>query len=834
MTKNSIVLAMLGLLVAAAPASSVSPTVRTMQPVGGQRGTDVSVTLTGQRLADIQEILFYQPGITVSKIAGGNYAQAVVTFKIAESAVLGLHDFRVRTATGISALKTFSVGSLRDVAEVEPNNDFARPQSIGMNVTVNGVAGNEDIDYFTVRAKKGERITVEVEGIRLGLTLFDPYVAILNAKRFELASSDDNALTWQDCFVSLVAPEDGPYIIAVREAAFAGNAQCLYRLHVGNFPRPTATLPSGGKVGEHLRVRWIGDVLGETTTEIDLPTHADRDFGLLAHDARGFAPYPNAFRVSPFGNAIEAEPNDTHDRATPFVPPVALNGVIEKAGDIDFFTFHGKKGQTYDIRVYARQIRSPLDPIIGLFAKNGGQVAGNDDSAGPDSYIQFNPPRDGDFVISLSDHLKKGGPEFTYRVEISSATPRLELSTPNESLRRGTSVMALSVPKGNRQAILIQARREAFGGAVTLSADNLPPGVTVESDEITAGNTVSPVLFHADARAPVGAKLANIVGCPTDSSKQVPCEFSSTAELVLGQNNVPFWTRTVDSLAVAVAEEAPFSVAIVEPKVPIVRGGSMELKVVANRKPGFTAPIAISLPWNPPGIASKGEVVIPENGTEAVIPINATGGAELKTWRILVNGTYIEPPPAAAANAARAQQQQRRGNRGGRLVVSSDFARLTVAPQFLALKFQAASVEQGKEVDLIVSVNKLIDFPGAAKLTLIGLPNKTSTEPVMISNKDTQVVFHLKTDPKTPPGESKNLFCQAVITKDGEPIVHNLGTGRLRVDAPLAAKKPVLPAAAARPKTVVTAKGDASKPLTRLEKLRQDRKALLEDKQAPR
>ena len=235
------------------PAWAVAPTVRLIQPVGGQRGTEVKVTLTGQRLADIQEILFYQPGITVTQIVGGNYAQAVVTFKIAEVAELGLHDFRVRTATGISSLKTFSVGTLRDVAEVEPNNDFARPQVISMNVTVNGVAGKEDIDYYEVRAKKGERITVEVEGIRLGLTLFDPYVAILNAKRFELASSDDNALIWQDCFVSLVAPEDGPYIIAVREAAFAGNPQCLYRLHVGNFPRPTATLPAGGKVGEHLR-----------------------------------------------------------------------------------------------------------------------------------------------------------------------------------------------------------------------------------------------------------------------------------------------------------------------------------------------------------------------------------------------------------------------------------------------------------------------------------------------------------------------------------------------------------------------------------------------------
>jgi hypothetical protein len=833
MIMKSIVLASLGMLIAAVPAWAVAPTVRTIEPVGGQRGTEVIVTLTGQRLADIQEILFYQPGISVTKIGGGDYAQAVATLKIAETAQLGLHDFRVRTATGISSLKTFSVGTLRDVAEVEPNNDFAQPQMVSMNVTVNGVAGNEDIDYYEVRVKKGERITVEVEGIRLGLTLFDPYVAILNAKRFELASSDDNALTWQDCFVSLVAPEEGPYIIAVREAAFAGNPQCFYRLHVGNFPRPTATLPSGGKVGEHLRVRWIGDVLGETTTEIDLPGHADRDFGLLAHDSRGYAPYPNAFRLSPFGNTFEAEPNDTHDRATPFTPPVALNGVIEKPGDVDSFTFHAQKGQTYDIRVFARQIRSPLDPVIGLFAKNAGQVAGNDDSVGPDSYIRFNPPRDGDFVISLSDHLQKGGPEYTYRVEISSVTPRLELSTPNESLRRGTNVMALSVPRGNRQAILIQAAREDFGGAVTLSMDNLPPGVTAESDEMTAGNTLIPVLFHADARAPIGARLANVVGRPTDGSKQVPCEFSSTAELVLGQNNVPFWTRTVESLAVAVAVEAPFSVAIVQPKVPIVRGGSMDLKVVATRKPGFTVPIAVSLPWNPPGIASKGEVVIPENGTEAVIPINAAGGAEMKTWWILVNGTYIEPPPAAAAGAARAQQQ-RRGNRGGRLVVSSEFARLTVAPQFLTLKFQPASVEQGEEVDLIVNVNKAVDFPGAAKLTLIGLPNRATTEPVMITNSDTKVVFHLKTDPKTPPGESKNLFCQAVITKDGEPIVHNLGTGRLRVDAPLLAKKPVLTAAGGKPASVVTAKADARKPLTRLEKLRQERKEMLEAKGAPR
>ena len=140
-----------------------------------------------------------------------------------------------------------------------------------MNVTVNGVADNEDVDYYAVKARKGERITAEIEGIRLGLTPFDPYVAILNSRRFELASSDDSALVWQDGFVSVVAPEDGTYIVVAREAAYAGNANCLYRLHVGNFPRPTATVPAGGKVGEAITVRWIGDVLGERTTSLTLP-----------------------------------------------------------------------------------------------------------------------------------------------------------------------------------------------------------------------------------------------------------------------------------------------------------------------------------------------------------------------------------------------------------------------------------------------------------------------------------------------------------------------------------------------------------------------------------
>ena len=58
------------------------------------------------------------------------------------------------------------------------------------------MAENEDVDYFEFNAK-GQRISVEVEAIRLSGPLFDPYVAILDENRFELATSDDSELLLQ-------------------------------------------------------------------------------------------------------------------------------------------------------------------------------------------------------------------------------------------------------------------------------------------------------------------------------------------------------------------------------------------------------------------------------------------------------------------------------------------------------------------------------------------------------------------------------------------------------------------------------------------------------------
>src|SRR6202034_4230847 len=103
-------------------------------------------TLSGARLGDAQEIIYYQTGITTVSLKKLDDNNVRARIKLAADCALGIHDLRVRTATGISELRTFSVGALKELNETEPNNDFASPQPIPMNATVHGIADNEDVD----------------------------------------------------------------------------------------------------------------------------------------------------------------------------------------------------------------------------------------------------------------------------------------------------------------------------------------------------------------------------------------------------------------------------------------------------------------------------------------------------------------------------------------------------------------------------------------------------------------------------------------------------------------------------------------------------------------
>ena len=778
---------------------AASPRLGSITPRGVQRGQEIVVSFNGSNLGDAEQIFFYEDqGFEVTKLepSGGNVK---VTLKIAPEVRLGEHVAQVRTKTGLSDYRTFWVEDLAVVEEKEPNSEFAAPQAIELNKVVNGNVGNEDVDYYVVDAKKGQRISAEVVAMRLSTALFDPYVAILNSERFELSANDDTPLALQDAYASIVAPEDGKYIIEVRESAYANGNN--YRLHVGTFPRPTAAYPAGGKMGEEVEVKFLGLPSGELVQKFGLPAEAVTDFGVFAKDDGGIAPTPNNFRLFEHGNAFEAEPNNEMAKASPVELPLAFNGIIQEPKDIDFFRFSAKKGQQFEVECYARRIRSGLDPVMNLYKADGGGIAGNDDSRGPDSYFRFNVPADGEYIIRVTDHLGRGGPDLVYRIEFQAIKPSLSLSIPRVE-RYGQYRQQIYVPRGGRFATLINAGRGNFGGELVLEGSGLPAGLTMLCDNMPANMNTMPVVFEAAADAPLSGKLLNFTARHVDN-EAIRGSFGNTADYIIGApGQSRYRWKSVKQLAVAVVDELPFKIDIVVPKVPVVRDGSMQLKIVATKKEGWDEGINVQLPFRPPGLGAASSVNIAKGQTEVNYPINANGGAQIKKWKVFALGT------------------------SGGMWSSSQLSDLDIADAFVRFEMQRPACEQGQEAQILCKLNHTTPFEGEATAQLLGIPPKVTATPMKFTKDTKELVFNLKTDPASPVGKH-NLICQVTITKNGEPIVSRAGGVQLQIDKPLPpppdAPKPMPKPKAEEKKPEAKPKPKPKKPpkpLTRLQKLR--------------
>ena len=784
-----------------------APGFSNLLPHGGQRGTEVDVVLHGSGLEDAEEVLFYDTGIEVVSLAhpegDAKGKQLNIRFKIAADCPLGSQRMRLRTRTGVSDLFTFYVGPLPVVEEAEPNTDFTSPQVIENNVTVHGRVDSEDVDHYVVECKQGERLTAEVFGLRLsyssGGNFFDPYVAILNADRFELAVSDDAPLAGNDGVASIVAPEDGKYIVQIRDASYLGDGRAYYLLNIGGFPRPLGAFPAGGKPGETLNVRLLGDAAGPFEQQVSLPTGVPADFGVEVSDANGVAPTSQPFRVVDLENALESEPNNTAAEATVGPAPGAFNGVLEQPGDVDYFKFSAKQGQVFEVECYGRRLRSAIDPVMYVCNADGGRISGNDDSRGPDSYIRFQAPADGEFLVEVRDHLNNGGPAHIYRVELSPVTPVVVASTLDVSRYVQPKIV---IPQGGGFGMIVSVSRQDFGGPVKFSSEDLPEGVTVECPADWRDDGQMPVVFYATDEAPVAGRFSTVTTAlddPNQPNLAVSGPLKQSILMVLGQNQRYICVEEQLKLPIVVREKAPYKLRIEPPTVPLVQNGSMNLKVVCERAEGFTAPISVSLLMNAPGCGSSGSVQIAEGQNEALIPMNASGNAPAQTSMIAVKGN------------------------GGGVESCSPFVPVTVEQQYVTFEFAQSAVEQGKEVVLPVKVAKRKDFEGEADVQLLGLPANTTAEPLKLTKDMEEVLFTVKTTAESPVSDNKNLFCQVTIPEAGTTILHNLGTGRLRIDPPPPKPAEPAPMEEAKPMPVAEA-APPQKPLSRLEQLRLQQK----------
>lgn len=791
-------------LLAATSVYASTPRLSIVMPRGVQRGNTHLLHFYGQRLGSVEEILLYDQGITVQKIEPGENANHIkVTVEVASDCRLGEHVVQVRTKDGISDYRSVYIGALPNVGEVEDNNDFSNPQPLEMNSTVNGRITAEDVDYFKVTLTKGDRLSVEVEGVRLGF-LIDTSLAVLNEERFEIAVCDDTSLTNQDPFVSLIAPEDGDYYIQLRECSYGGNDQSHYRMHVGSFPRPTAVFPAGAKPGETLKLSFLGDASGPIEQEMQIPDSFGFRNGLFLTQNDLTTPSSIPFRISELDNVNEVEPNNKYwPEVSSGNVPCAFNGIIGTPDDYDLFRFTAKKGQVFDVECLARRLGSGLDSVIHIYnAADNKLISGNDDSRGPDSYIRFQVPADGDYFIRVRDHLRRGADDFVYRVEFRPVKPELRLSIPRVD-RYSQLRQSIAVPRGGRFATLINATKVDFGGEIELLGEGMPAGITMQAQPMRSNLNLMPVVFEAAADAEITGGLVDFRGRLKDETRNIEGGFFNEADFALGPpNNARYYGCVVDKLAMAVVEKLPFQLEIEQPQTPLVRNGQINIKVIVKRDAGFDQAINIQFPFRPPGVGTNYQLTIPKDATEFNYPLNANGNAQLGKWPIYVIG---------------------QSNVNGQAWTSTQLAELEVADPYVQFEVKRAGVEQGQSTQLLCKLNQLNAFEGEATAEVLGLPQGIAVEPLKFTSATQELIFDIKTTAESPIGKHKGLFCRVHVPKNGQSVMATAGWSELQINKPRPAPAPKKEVAS-QPAPAAEPKPETPKPLSRLEQLRQSAK----------
>lgn len=801
------------LLVTAMWASAFSPELSRVEPRGGQRGTEVKITLIGKRLYEPSELLLYHPGITVKSLSKGkDDTRAEAVLVIAPDCPLGEHPMRLRCKSGFSYMRTFWVGQFPTVMEKyetindrrrDLNNTFDSPQDVPLNSTVQGVADREDDDYYRVQCKKGQRLSVEAEAMRLGRVMFDPYVAILDKNRFELAVNDDSPLLKRDCAASIIVPEDGAYTVVIRESSYEGNPSSQYRLHIGTFPRPTSVYPPAAKPGSEVEFTFTGDPTGPLKQKIKVP---DAPFPAYVNHQGQSSPSGNLVHVSSVDFLNESGQNQNYKQALPLEnppsAPFAFHGIISEPNQTDYFRFRAKKGERLRFQVLARSLRSPLDSVLSVRqAADNKYIGGNDDQGGgiPDSRYDFQAPADGDYVVNIRDQLKRGGPSFTYRIEIQRRAPSLSATLPPADRVDTQKHKMIEIPRGNRLAIVPNITRANLGCDVVFHAPNLPAGVTAHSQTIPRSLGNMPVLFEAKADAPIEGGLYQFE--IEDPKTKTRGPFNEKISHLYVNNQGDYQVTHTKKISVAVIEEAPFHLDLFVPPVPLVRNGTTNLKITARRAEGFDKKIRVVLPWKPPGVGSPVSVDIPAGKNEAILTLNANGDAPVAEWPLVVTGESVTDK--------------------GVIRASSAFAKLQVSEPFVQVSLEMAATNPGKDTSVIAKVEQLEAFPGDARVILHALPHGVTSQEQKITSGSEGITFPLSVTKEARKGKHANLFCQVIITKDGHPISHNVGHGGiLRIDPPPPAPKKPAPVAKKekeKPKPAPAGK----KPLSRLEQLRQ-------------
>lgn len=816
----------LPILLALALGQVPAPKINYVYPAGGKAGTVVNVTVAGENLDAPEGLWFSFPGAKVEPLGpdklpdtpvgkgnkgmAGPPPKAAAKFQITlpANAPAGVHDVRVVSKVGVSNPRAFVIGELPEELEKEPNDDVPQANKVPMNVSINGVIDRAiDVDYFQVAGKKGQRLVAACQATSIESRL-PAQVEIFDMKGARLAQN--RGYQNYDAVADAILPEDGDYLVRISSFTHTvGGPDFVYRLTLGTMPWIDAVSPVAVEPGKSATLEVLGrnlpggklvpDLLLEgrplerATITVKAPSgdKAEQrlDTATLVFPASsvidGFdlrMPMSNAYllALSKSPVATETEPNDAAEKATLVKTPVQVSGRIDRKNDVDWFRFEAKKDVPLAIELFADRLNSApvgagVDLKFVVLGPKGTIVTTQDDNpeimaqqffARTDDPVRFRlaPTEDGPYTVGVSSADGTFSPRHVYTMRIAPEDGDFRVvAMPASNLAPDSAVAGA---QGHYGFNVFVWRLGNFTGDVTITADKLPPGVSVKPQVISAAQKQSAVVVSIADNAPEFTGAIDLIATGEVNGQKKSREVRAATITYPVQQAAPVLARLDRGLVLAIRDKAKYSLTPSSDKITILQGEKINLGLTLKPlSPDFKGTVTVTGFGLPTGIIVPPATITGDK--ETPVPIDYKGQVTPGVYTLVFRGQTAVPPK---------QGQQPPKNGPPNFIEYVPPITLTVVPkQILKITPPTATlkIERGKDAEASIQVSKLFPFAGAVEIDVDPASAKgVHAAPVKLQLTENDTVkLKVSVDQDAPTGMF-NVTVRAVTRFADRPISH--------------------------------------------------------------
>ncbi|RBP39114.1 hypothetical protein DES53_110138 [Roseimicrobium gellanilyticum] len=482
------------------------PTLQALFPAGGQVGSTFTIAASG-KLDDKATLWTETPGLTLTP--SGKKREWNVS--LSAETKPGLYLIHAVNEDGASEPRWFSVGTLPEITESEPNDAWEKPQVLQqMPVCINGkLDKGGDVDGYSLKLREGQTLVGMVEAYTLGSGV-DVMAHVVNeAGERVLTASDGRNL---DPVIVFKAPKDGRYMVQIAgfshpptaDERFTGSATMVYRLHLSSGPVVTQLFPAAVMKSGKTELTLHGHNLDQSKLKTTIDSAQLRNI----EDGTAQISLPNTLAplqivLCDKAPATEKEPNDTKEQATP-VEAGCMGGRITGKEDVDRYAITLKKGDRMGARVWSKELGLPLDSLLKIEGPDGKFSSTSDDSGNsPDPQLQWNAPMDGVYQVIVSDLFHKGSDDASYVLEIGPPQPGYSVALAD------AKPIVLTAGK----TVSLKAKfnfRNGFKGPLAVRMGNLPTGVFCPETPVPEKGGEVELKIQAAANASAASQPVNV------------------------------------------------------------------------------------------------------------------------------------------------------------------------------------------------------------------------------------------------------------------------------------------------------------------------------------